>query len=155
MPRKQKLRIYADTSVFGGVFDEEFAGPSKVFFDQIRAGRFTLVLSAASLRELNEAPAHVQDILATIPADHLELLPDDDEVVVLRDAYLKAGVVGPSSETDAEHVAAASVAAVDMIVSWNFRHIVHFDRIRGYHGVNLIQGYNQVSIFSPREVIEP
>jgi hypothetical protein len=61
--------------------------------------------------------------------------------------------VGPASFADAEHIACASVAAVDLIVSWNFRHIVHFDKIRGYHAVNLVNGYNAIPIYSPKEVV--
>ncbi len=89
------------------------------------------------------------------PADGVENFADCPEIVELRDAYIEAGVVGPGSLEDAEHVAAASVADVDMIVSWNFKHIVHFEKINGYHGVNLIRGYKPVSIYSPKEVIEP
>lgn len=51
-------------------------------------------------------------------------------------------------------MAAASVADVDMIVSWNFKHIVHFEKIRGFHGINLIKGYRMIEIYSPKEVIE-
>ncbi len=155
MTGKRKLRAYADTSVFGGVFDEEFAEASKAFFDQVVARRLILVLSTVTLRELDGAPAQVQGVLAGLPAEQLEMLPDDEDVIRLRDAYLEAGVVGPSCEGDAEHVAAASVAEVDLIVSWNFRHIVHFDKIRAYNGVNLLYGYRQISIHSPREVVEP
>lgn len=50
-------------------------------------------------------------------------------------------------------LAAAMVARVDMIVSWNFKHIVHYDKIRGYHGVNLLNGYMAIPIYSPPEVI--
>lgn len=71
----------------------------------------------------------------------------------LRDAYIQANVVGNASKADAEHVASASVADVDVIVSWNFKHIVHYDKINGYHAVNLLNGYKQIHIFSPKEVV--
>jgi hypothetical protein len=54
---------------------------------------------------------------------------------------------------DALHVALATVTRCDKIVSWNFRHIVHSDKIRYYHAVNLMQGYDLIEIFSPKEVI--
>jgi len=151
----RRLRVYADTSVFGGCLDDEFAEDSKVFFNEIRAGRFTLVVSSVTLRELVDAPEDVRRILASLPAENVESFPDCPEIVELRDAYIEAGVVGTGSSEDAEHVAAASVADVDMIVSWNFKHIVHFEKISGYHGVNLIRGYKPLSIYSPKEVIEP
>ena len=151
----RRLRVYADTSVFGGCLDDEFADDSKVFFDEVKSGRFTLVVSSVTLRELLDAPEDVRRILASLPPDNVENFPDCPETVELRDAYIEAGVVGPGSREDAEHVAAASIADVDMIVSWNFKHIVHFEKISGYHGVNLIRGYKPVNIYSPKEVIEP
>jgi hypothetical protein len=74
-------------------------------------------------------------------------------VLALRDAYINAGVVGYASTEDAEHVAAASVAGADMIISWNFKHIVHYDKIAGYNAVNMSHGYRVIQIFSPREVV--
>lgn len=76
-----------------------------------------------------------------------------EEIATLRDAYLSAGVVGEAGRRDAEHIASASVAHADIIVSWNFKHIVHFDKIRGYHAVNLIHGYPLIPIHTPKEVI--
>ena len=75
------------------------------------------------------------------------------EAVRLRDACLNAGVVTPKWATDAPHVALASVGRCRCIVSWNFRHIVHFDKIPLYNGVNLINGFESISINTPAEVI--
>lgn len=150
----KRWRIYADTSVFGGCFDARFAQDSLRLFEEIRAGRFVLVVSAVTLLELHPAPQAVQGLLQDLPAGSLEHMAPSDEIDRLRDAYLEAAVVGPGSRRDAEHIAAASVADVDVVVSWNFRHIVHFDRIRGYHAVNLMQGYRLVPIHTPREVIQ-
>lgn len=62
-------------------------------------------------------------------------------------------MVGLASEADDLHVANATVARVDFIVSWNFRHIVHFDKIRGDNAVNLREGYGMLDIHSPKEVV--
>ena len=150
----KRLRLYADTSVFGGCFDDEFSTNSRMLFDEIRAGRFILVMSATTLRELQQAPPEVRELASTIPEDYIELIGESKEIEQLRDAYVKAGVVGPSSLLDAEHIASASVANVDLIVSWNFKHIVHFEKIRGYHAVSLMEGYRPTPIHSPREVIQ-
>ncbi len=147
------LRLYADTSVFGGCFDDEFAEPSKQLFEQIRQGMFRLVLSDTTLLELQGAPEGVRAVLLSLPPEAAERIPLTEEIERLRDAYLAMGVVGPASRRDAEHIAAATVADVDLIVSWNFRHIVHYDKISGYHGVNLLHGYRAIPIFSPLEVI--
>jgi hypothetical protein len=84
----------------------------------------------------------------------MELVPIDEEVLELRDAYISAGILSPNSAEDAAHVAAAAVAGVDLIVSWNFRHIVHFDKIRMYNAVNSLRGYKPLEIRSPSEVVD-
>jgi len=89
-----------------------------------------------------------------LPEEHVELVTIDEEVASLRDAYLSAGVLGFAAAADAEHIAAATVAEVDLVVSWNFKHIVHFDRIRGFNGVNTLNRYRPLEIHSPREVVE-
>lgn len=150
----KRLRVYADTSVFGGCFDEEFSEESRKFFEEVGSGKFLLVVSETTLFELKEAPAEVRGVLTHLPPDFLEVIEAAEEITALRDAYIEAGVLGEASIRDASHVASASVAEVDMIVSWNFKHIVHFEKIRGFHAVNLIKGYRMIEIYSPREVVE-
>jgi len=151
----KKLRIYADTSVFGGCFDDEFSDESRRFFAEINAGRFALLVSDSLLAELASAPEEVRQVLRDLSPEQAEVVTLNDEMVNLRDAYVEAGVVGSSSLEDAEHIAIATVAGADMVVSWNFRHIVHFEKIAGYNAVNLLHGYGPLRIFSPREVVEP
>jgi hypothetical protein len=102
---------------------------------------------------LQGAPEEVRAVLTSLPPGNVERIGLSPEIEALRDAYLAAGVVGPASRRDAEHIAAASVADADLIVSWNFKHIVHYDKISGYHGVNLLRGYRAVPIYSPLQVV--
>ena len=147
------LKIYLDTSVFGGCFDEEFAKDSLRLLEQIQAGKFRLVMSETVLTELESAPAQVQNALAAIPKNYIETVGSNPEVAALQQAYLEAKVVGPASAADAEHIAIATVARADMIVSWNFRHIVHYEKIAGYLSVNLRLGYGPIGIYSPKEMV--
>ena len=149
----KRLRIYADTSVFGGCFDVEFELESRAFFQEVAARRVMLVISEVTLRELTQAPPNVRTVLEGLSPDQVEFVPSSDEIRQLRGAYLEAGVLGPASIADAEHIAAATVAGVDLLISWNFKHIVHFDKIRGFEAVNLLQGYKPLRIYSPREVV--
>lgn len=151
-PATGGLRIYADTSVFGGVFDEEFARPSRAFFEQVERGRFTLVTSPLVLRELQQAPSPVQTLFrGLLPL--AEIADVTDEVQRLQSAYIAASIVAPKWELDALHVALATVARCAIIVSWNFKHIVHFEKIAGYNTVNTRYGYSTLAIHSPHEVI--
>jgi predicted nucleic acid-binding protein len=149
MPR---IRVYIDTSVFGGVSDDEFAEPSRQFLARVKSGEFTVVVSAELLRELGSAPAAARKQLDDIPDERLERVAVDPTVESLADAYVSAGVLGKASRSDAIHVAATTVGRADLIVSWNFRHIVNYDRIRKYNAVNLLKGYGLIEIRSPAEV---
>ena len=139
---KRSLRVYADTSVFGGCSDDEFKSESARFFEEVRQKQFILVVSKnVRLDELELAPDQVRGVLAGLPAEQVELVNTSAESVELRNAYLEAGVVGPASTNDAAHIAVATTSSVDLVVSWNFKHIVHFEKIGGYEGVNSLRGY--------------
>lgn len=148
----RRFRVYVDTSVFGGVEDEEFSVPSRRFFDQVRQGRYLVLVSDVTLDELAEAPDGVRRVLQELPPDCVEDVSLNDEIQVLAEAYITAGVVGPKWMDDALHVATATVVGARLILSWNFRHIVNYDRIRAFNSVNLAQGYDQIDIRSPLEV---
>ena len=149
---EEPIRVYADTSVFGGVFDDEFRNPSRTFFEQVRQGRFELVVSALVRGELEGAPKEVCDHAQEFLTEAIEVeVPDD--AIRLRDAYLFAQVVTRKSRDDALHVAMATISGCSLIVSWNFRHIVHFDKIPLYNEVNEYNGYRPIEIYSPNEVI--
>ncbi len=150
----KRFRVYADTSVFGGCFDADFEAGSRIFFDEVRRGRFAILVSDVTARELAPAPEEVRRVLAELPAEQIEFVESSAESEALRQAYLEAGVVGPASANDAAHVALATVVDADMVVSWNFKHIVHFEKIAGYEGVNTLHGYRSPKIYSPREVVE-
>jgi hypothetical protein len=147
------LRVYADTSVFGGVFDEEFAIPSRIFFDQVRKERFSLISSALVVDEIADAPRKVREFFQGL-AGHVDISAISSEAVALRNAYLAAGIVGQASRDDAQHVALATILECWTIVSWNFKHIVHAQKIPLYNGINKGHGYREVAIHTPQEVIE-
>lgn len=150
----KQLKIYADTSVFGGCFDEEFKEESIMLFDEVKNGKFILVISTTTVAELDKAPERVQKVLRDLPLPRVELIEFSKEIAFLRDEYLNAGILDAAYKADAEHIASASVADVDFVVSWNFKHIVHYEKIAGFQAVNLLKGYKAIRIYSPREVVE-
>jgi len=146
------MRVYADTSVFGGVFDSEFSAPSNRFFAEVDAGRFSLVTSAIVSAEIEPAPQDVRDFFERHIA-LAEIVHVSDEAIQLQQQYISTGIVTSQAEQDALHVAVASVSRCDLIVSWNFKHIVHFDKIGKFNAVNVLRGHGQIGIYSPLEVI--
>ena len=149
---EKKLRVYLDTSVFGGCFDEEFREDSQRLIEALRFGRMTLLLSEVVLAELRRAPFEVRRMPDTIPGYFKELVSLSRAAFELQTAYIKAGIVGEKSKTDALHVAVASTARADAIISWNFKHIVRLDKIKEYNYVNYQYGYGILTILSPWEV---
>ena len=145
--------IYVDASAIGGCEDSEFAEPSLSLWRLFIKGMLIQVLSEHTLRELSGAPENVRAHLLDVPAAHQIILSDTPEADILAEAYLSHGIVGPGSRSDALHVALATVAHVDVLVSWNFKHIVNLDRIRLFNAVNLEQGYGLIEIRTPREVL--
>jgi hypothetical protein len=150
---KHPQRIYVDTSVIGGCCDVEFAEASCQLIEMVKRGELALLISVLLADELEGAPPEVKAILNDLPTQGLEFVNDSVESRSLRDAYLAAAVVGPAHAADAHHVALATVARADMIVSWNFKHIVHYDKIRGFNAVNLREGYPPIAIYSPLEIV--
>ena len=141
-----------DTSVFGGTDDIEFAEASRSFFRQVERGRFVLLLSQVVLNELQPAPPAVRQVLETLPAEHIERVEVTLEVLALADAYIAARALTEAWREDAIHVAAATVARANLVLSWNFKHIVNFQRIQGFNSVNLANNYGLIDIRSPLEV---
>ena len=148
------LLLYADTSVIGGCDDPEFARDSLALWAQFLDGRQQLVISLLTLRELQPAPTVTRRRLDDFPRERLLVLPETAEAASLADTYQRRGILGAGSRADAEHVAHATVARVDAIVSWNFRHIVNLGRIRLFQAANLEEGYGPLDIRSPTEVLD-
>ena len=146
-------RIYVDTSVVGGCEDEEFRVHSRRLIDAFVRGDLKLVLSELTLRELALAPAPVRAVLATVPEAHIEVVQLTPAAGELARRYLAEGILTENMLADAQHIAMATIAQVDALVSWNFRHMVNLPRIRRYHGVNAKFGYPTIEIRSPREVL--
>lgn len=149
-----KQRIYIDTSVIGGCFDKEFKEWSIKLFDDFRNGNKIAVISDITLDELSFSRSEVRIHLETIPRDFKEYVFNDDQSEKLADKYIKEKAVTQKSHEDALHIAIATINKVDVLVSWNFKHIVNLDRIRKYNAVNLMNGYSMLEIRNPREILK-
>ena len=149
----KKLRIYVDTSVIGGCFDPEFKIWSEALIEDFRQSRYIPVLSNVTAAEIEPSPSGVRELyqeLLFLPAEEVSVT---DDAVSLVESYVAHSILGFRFYNDMLHIALASIAEVDVLVSWNFKHIVRLDKIRLFNAVNLEQGYKQLSIYSPREVI--
>lgn len=151
--KTKKLNLYIDTSVIGGYFDVEFEQETKLLFQSILNNEFHVIYSTVTEDELINAPEKVRELLNTIPNENKTRIELTEEAVMLGDAYIIENVVGKTCREDCFHIALATIFKADILVSWNFKHIVNVMRIRGYNAVNIKLGYSTIDIRSPKEII--
>jgi len=146
------LRIYIDTSVLGGCFDIEFARWSNTLIGDFRAGRLIPLLSDVTAAEVAEAPPWVRDLHQEMLLLAGRVLPVTPQVAALVASYTAKKILPVRMAADMTHIALATLAQADALVSWNFKHIVRLEKIRLFNAVNVELGYQLLSIRSPREV---
>jgi hypothetical protein len=110
-----------------------------------------LVLSDVTAAEIERAPEPVQELHREL-LSIAELLPVTEEILSILAVCESHGVLDPRFRNDMLHIALATAGEVDVLVSWNFRHIVRLDKIQQFNGINLELGYKTLAIYSPREV---
>jgi predicted nucleic acid-binding protein len=147
-------KIYIDTSIVGGYFDVEFSNDTKALFKRLQNKEIVFMVSSVLTQELQKAPRNVRELLGKYNSDCFEYVELTKEAITLADKYVDEKVVGKTSIDDCRHIALATIYKADVLASWNFKHIVNLDRIKGYNGVNLKYGYSVVEIRSPKELLK-
>ena len=148
-----KQRIYIDTSVVGGYFDDEFKEATLKLFERLENNEIVFVISDLLDLELINAPVHVREHLLKYSSDKFQRVELTEDAIKLADTYIEERVVGKTSMEDCRHIALATINKVDVLASWNFKHIVNLDRIKGYNSVNLRLGYSMIEIRSPKDLV--
>ena len=148
-----KQRIYIDTSVVGGYFDEEFKDDTLPLFKRLEKEEIIFVVSDLLDLELINAPQKVRELLHNYSVEKFNRIELTEEAILLAETYIAEKVVGKTSLEDCRHIAMATIHKVDVLASWNFKHIVNLDKIKGYNSVNLKLGYQMIEIRSPKDLI--
>ncbi len=138
----------------GGICDTEFDVFTKILFDKVFRGEIQLIVSDLPEEELINAPDDIKNFFRSLPAKQIEYIKLTKDVIELAELYISEKVVGETSRSDCRHIALATLNNADVLVSWNFRHIVNLKRIRGYNSINLRQGLHILEIRSPKELVE-
>ena len=149
----KKQKIYLDTSVIGGCFDKEFSKWSNRLINNFKNDIFIPVLSELTSAEIDNAPEIVREKYYEILNINSNILKITEETLSLAEEYQKRLILTKKYFDDGLHIAIATIYNIDILVSWNFKHIVHFDKIRLFNAVNMESGYKPVEIYSPREVV--
>lgn len=147
------MKVYTDTSVIGGCFDDEFKEWSNASFEEFCSGAKQIILSDLTLQELELARQEVREKIHEIPENHRVFITINDEAIQLAETYIQEGALTNKSYNDALHIALATLNNSGVLASWNFKHIVNLDRIRLYNSINLRLGYRVIEIRTPREIL--
>ena len=142
-------RFYFDTSVLSGVFDTEFEEHSAILMERVKLGQIKAVISEVADEEIMNARKEIRDFYKSLPKDSIEFVEISKDALLLANTYIADKVVGKTSRNDCLHIGIATVCKVDLLVSWNFKHIVNIYRIRGYNSVNIRLGFPPLEIRSP------
>jgi predicted nucleic acid-binding protein len=153
----KKLKIYLDTSVISHLEAPdrpEWMADTRELWKSIQAGEYEVFISPVVMIELGECsePKHTRLLEWLSKIDYAELQANA-EVLELSAQYLKAGILSPKSERDRQHIAYACVYNCDMVISWNFKHMVNVKTISGVKGVNALAGYKEMPIYTPTILI--
>lgn len=135
-------------------FDDEFKDHSTELVEQFKRGEKILIATDLMLQELEDAPQEVRDLYHSVPTEFIEFVVLDEEAKLLATKYIEEQAISHKFLVDAQHIALASINRVDVLVSWNFQHIVNLRRIQLYNATNLKYGYPLIEIRSPRELID-
>ncbi len=146
-------RYYFDTSIFGGYFDVEFSNETRILFNYVTEGKIICLVSDLIAKELISAPSRVSALFNNLPGQFKENLLVTQEITIIAEEYINQKVVGKTNRDDCIHIATATIYHANALVSWNFKHIVNSNRIKGYNHINSLHGLPEISIKSPREII--
>ena len=145
--------VYIDTSVIGGLCDDEFKLWTELFFEEVHLGNFKIAIFDILLKELKQAPANIREYFNELKDEQFITINLNEKAEQLADIYLDERIVGFKSLIDCQHIATATIHNIEVLASWNFKHIVNLDKIRMYNSVNLREGYRTVEIRTPRELL--
>jgi predicted nucleic acid-binding protein len=144
------MKFYLDTSIFGGYFDKEFKSHTRALFEYINRENIEVIYSEILAKELKRAPEKIQLIVEKL--ENITYVELREEAIRLAGLYIKEGALTEKSINDAQHIAIATVEEAGVLVSWNFKHVVNFLKIRHYNSINLREGYRTISIHAPIEI---
>ena len=154
----KKLKIYLDTSVISHLQHDD--APDKMadtlrLWEQIKAGKYDVFISDVAMAEILRCPEPKRTILGEYLNDiKFDLVETNSNVNEIAQKFVDNNILSDKNLNDCRHIAAAIAYECDIIVSWNFKHIVNYRTIKGAKIVALMAGYDEIEIYSPTILIE-
>lgn len=154
----RKLKVYLDTSVVSYLNQED--APERMrdtlqLWELFRQGQYEVYISDIVIQEIDNCKKDklqiLRDYLRQIEYDIIET---DNRTIELAEKFIDFGILKQKSFDDCQHIAAAILAGCDIIVSWNFKHIVNVKTIRGVKVITTLEGYKDLLIYPPSALLE-
>ena len=157
MDGSRKLKVYLDTSVISYLDQQdapEKTQDTREVWKHVKAGRYDIYISDIVIRELNDCKGEKKDILFSYLSEiEYSLVTTDDKTTKLAKKFIDNGILKKKSFDDCQHIAAAILSDCDIIVSWNFKHIVNVKTIRGIKVITTVEGYKDLLIYPPTALL--
>ena len=147
----KRLKIYLDTSVPNAYFDERNAlrkEMTRSFWR--RLDEYEVFISNLGLEEINDiGDKEKKKALLALISGFKMLSSTEKDVKALAEEYVTRGIFPVRYIEDAVHITVASLNSLDVLISWNFEHIVKLKTKREVNVVNVLLGYDQLEIVEP------
>ena len=154
----RKLRLYLDTSTISHLYADdtlEKMRDTNLFWEDVISGKHDVFISPVVVDEIENCNEPKRSLMfERLEQIQFQILTRTDEVVRLADEYIAGGVLKEKSYADCLHIAFAVVYNCDIIISWNFKHLVNYKTINKIKIVNAINHYKEISIMPPSMLLE-
>lgn len=154
----KKPRVYLDTSIWSFYFADdspERRDLTRELFDDFRQHRYEPCISAVVLEEIDAAPEPLRTKLnALLDEITPTVLQIGEAALDLSRQYIQQGTIPQKYDDDALHIAVAVANNMDLLLSWNFAHIVKLRTRRVVSATSKLLGYKEIEICSPEEVVD-
>jgi len=152
----KKNNLYLDTSIPNFVLAKELPAEqfiTKALFNEIKMGKHKAFISRVVIDEISRTSEPKRTRLLSLVKD-FEVLDVTPECETLAGEYIRNGTIPQKYEADALHIAIATIHNMDILVSWNFAHIVRVKTRKKVNAINALLGYKSIELASPQEVVE-
>lgn len=151
------MKVYLDTSVISYLDQKDAPERMKEtqhMWELFKKGRYEIYISDIVVYEINKCRTEKREILLDY-LDQIEynIIETDENTVSLAEKFIDFGILKRKSYDDCRHIAAAVLAECDLIISWNFKHIVNVKTIQGVKAVTTYEGYKDLMIYPPSALL--
>ena len=159
MAENRKIKVYLDTSVISYLDQQdapEQMQETREVWERIKAGQYEVFISDVVLRELADCKEETKRnvLIGHLAEIEYNLIAVDDDIVKLAEKIVTNGILKQKNIDDCQHIAAAILSDCDIIVSWNFKHIVNVKTIRGIKVITTVEGYKDLLIYQPTALLD-